>query len=188
MLQRPSPSVPSFDGGPSSATNQPLIAAPEINSDTGAPAQLSSRPRSKRRAVFEGAAFGFIFLAIVFGWVYFQTGSLGLVLPYLRGHRLFVEPRSFDFEDAKPGAVLQPTIQIVNLTGSDVRLLGAEKSCSCLKSEEFPITVPAGVRRDLPISFQLGDKARGEGEQSLTLYTDSQEARAVTVTFRAVVR
>lgn len=177
----------------SELTGQPPVAAPGENcrpSGIDAAAETHTVERRRQYKVFaiQSAGIGALFVGIVVGWAYWQAGSAAFILPYLHGERFVIRPTQFVFDDVKPGSTVKAALHIANLSGSEVRLIGAEKSCSCLTLEDLPIRVASGQQRDLTVEYAIGPGARGEGQQSVTFYTDSSDAPTITVRLRAIVR
>jgi hypothetical protein len=127
------------------------------------------------------------FLGLLAGWAYFHSGSLALVLPFLGGERLFIEPTAIQLGDQEPGAAAEPVVRIVNSTGKQVRVVGAETSCSCVALDDLPLSIPAGESRELQFKVHVG-RRRHEIAETVRLFTDYADRPVFIVTVRGIVR
>jgi len=139
------------------------------------------------RVTFQVLAIAIATLSLIIGWGYFQTGSATLVLPYLDGERLLVEPSTLSMAEQKAGGIVEGKFRVVNSTRGDVTLLGAEKSCTCITLDEFPLTIPRGKARELMIKVHLGTRP-GEYEQSIKFFTDYRDLGVFNVKIQGVAR
>jgi hypothetical protein len=126
-------------------------------------------------------------LGSVCGWAYLHSGSGNLVLPYLEGERLLVEPTAVMLGNQKANEVVESTIKIVNATNRDVSILGAQRSCGCIAVDEFPCTIASGQSRRLRIKLHV-DTHPGDFEQSVKFFTDYADVPMFVVTLNGVAR
>ncbi len=60
-----------------------------------------------------------------------------------RGEWVAVSPAESDLGEEPAGKVVTFRIEVVNRSGRDVRLIGGTASCSCVATDDLPVTVPA---------------------------------------------
>jgi len=121
-------------------------------------------------------------LLSVLGWAYSRTGSVALVPRFLNGEELLVDPMTISLGTLRSGGNETFGVRIVNATTRKVTLDGAQMSCSCITSEEFPISIGPGESRELKMNLHVGPP--GEMEQSIKFYTDFAGQRAFVVNVR----
>jgi hypothetical protein len=139
------------------------------------------------RIVLQVLAFATLIVSVIVGWSYYRSGSLALVLPYLSGERLLIDPMTVVIESPNLDGMAECKIRIVNVTGKDVSLFGAEKSCGCIKLGELPFKIASGQSRELPIKVNV-EKGLSNFRQSVKFFTDDSDLPNFTVTIRGVVR
>jgi hypothetical protein len=144
-----------------------------------------TRP-SKIGLLLAAFAIPLVFLGVTVGWAFFRSGSWVLILPYLRGERLLVEPTTVRLGDQKPGGVAEFQVRVVNATPGDVRLLGAQKSCSCITVDDLPLLIPAGQFLELQFQVHIANTT-GEMRHSVKFFTDYPDLRTFPVKIEASV-
>jgi hypothetical protein len=144
-----------------------------------------TRP-SKNGLLVAAFAIPIVFLGVAVGWAYFRSGSWALVLPYLSGERLLVEPTMVQLGEQKPGAVAEFRVRLLNATPGDVRLLGAQKSCSCITVDDLPLSIPAGHSLELQFLVHIANTT-GEMRHSVKFFTDYPDLRTFPVKIQASV-
>ncbi len=143
---------------------------------------------SPRRAlILQTLAWTACFALIYAGFAWWRTGSISDVLPYLQGQRLLVHPLKLELGDQPLDTVIDKSVTVVNATGSDVTFLGAQKSCTCVALDDFPLTVPPGETCQLKLSLAMPRKP-GSFEQSVKYFTDYDNPSVFSVTVTATVR
>jgi hypothetical protein len=124
--------------------------------------------------------------AATLGWTLFRVHSFALVVPYLRGERLLVDTSALSLGEQKTKSVVERHIHVLNLSDSDVTLLGANRTCSCLSVDSFPITISRGEGRNVTIKSRMRNEP-SEYEESVRFFTDFPDRREFGVTVRASV-
>jgi Protein of unknown function (DUF1573) len=143
-------------------------------------------PRSNRH-LFITILFTMTSVVLTAGWGSLRSGSPRLLLPYLSGERLLITPTTLQLGNLKGSDVAEATVLFVNRTGKNVTVVGAQKSCSCIKTEELPVTVPDGGSRELHLEIHIA-KRSGSFRESVKFFTDFGDLQSLSVTCVAVVR
>ncbi|HUE13088.1 MAG TPA: hypothetical protein VMR25_02885 [Planctomycetaceae bacterium] len=146
---------------------------------------VGTRP-SKNGFLVAAFAIPIVLLGITAGWAYFRSGSWVLVLPYLSGERLLVEPTTVRLGEQKPGTVAEFQVRVLNATPGDVRLLGAQKTCSCITVDDLPLLIPAGHSLELQFQVHIASTT-GVMRHSVKFFTDYPDLRTFPVTIQASV-
>ena len=84
-------------------------------------------------------------------WAYAEFGSLAVAAAYLRGERLMIRPVVFDLGELREGEQRELSFEATNLGGVPVRIVGSRSNCSCVVTNELPMTVPAGTSRQVNV-------------------------------------
>jgi hypothetical protein len=71
-----------------------------------------------------------------------RFGSLSHALKYAQGYSVIPESSVITLGNVESGSRVTGRIRLLNLTGSPVRVTGAESSCGCIAYEDLPIDVP----------------------------------------------
>jgi hypothetical protein len=118
-----------------------------------------NRPRSTIRTALIPAAWavgGMVLISgLVLGIASFCFGSLPAALAYLRGERIWVEPRLLDVGEGVAGDVRKVPIELTNWTNRRIRLIGGTADCSCTLLEDLPVTIPPNETRSVAVSVRL---------------------------------
>lgn len=105
-------------------------------------------------------------------WLAFGSGWVGL--RYLRGERLILAPghvRVVPFSETEPGV---GTTEVRNYTAAPVRLLGSAVPCTCVRTQELPVTIPTGGRASFSIQVHATPGKR-KVDETVVIYTDHPE-------------
>lgn len=139
--------------------------------------ESEDRPRP-RRGILRGAAavcqllgLAAVLLGCVGLWAYLQTGRVAAILPYLGGQRIFIDPLEVSFGRQPPGALLDLGVTLSNRSGQPVRALGSQVECTCMATDDFPLSVEAGQDRRLTLKLRL-PKQEGPFEKHVTYFVD----------------
>lgn len=123
----------------------------------------------------------------MFGFAWWQAGSVELVWPWLRGDRLVFEPMRIDFGPVPKTQILERQLRVANLSSKPLTLVGSQPSCGCISLDEFPVVVPAGKRRVLTLKIGTPEKA-GSFEHFITFYSDDRGYSSIVVSVSGVVQ
>jgi hypothetical protein len=91
-------------------------------------------------SVIAGSA---VILVIAIGMLAWLRVSSAEMLSRLRGESVTVEPLISDVGEGWPGLEKVFTVQITNHENHPIRLVGGTSDCSCVTTENLPITIPA---------------------------------------------
>jgi len=103
-------------------------------------------------------------------------------LARLRGEVIAVEPIVSRVGDGVAQEHRRFSVQLTNHGERPVRLLGGTTTCSCIATEDLPITVPPGESRSLAVQVKFSGGA-GRFQHSFLLYTDDAKQPVVTARF-----
>ncbi len=121
------------------------------------------------------------------GYAWSQTGSFHLIWPYLLGHRLFVTPMQLELGEQPAASVIGRSVNVLNLTGTNVTLLGAQTACSCVTLDKLPLVIPSGKTAQL--NFEVGlPKEIGPFEQRVKYHMDRGHPSHFSVLITATTR
>ena len=123
----------------------------------------------------------------MFGFAWWQAGSVELVWPWLRGDRLVFEPMRIVFGPVPKTQILEPQLRAANLSSKPLTLLGSQPSCGCISLDEFPVVVPAGKQRVLTLKIVTPEKA-GSFEHFITFFSDVRGCSSIVVSVSGVVQ
>lgn len=117
-----------------------------------------------------------LFTLLVIGYAAYRAGSVGRAIPYLKGQRVFVEPK-INLGALRGGDQLDTKINVLNCGSSSLTVVGARKSCGCIATEAFPVQVPAGCNYPLELTISVPDKAT-EFAHLVELYISVEEGQS----------
>lgn len=132
-------------------------------------------------------AMSALFAVGMFGFAWWQAGSVDLVWPWLRGDRLVFEPTRIDCGDVLKSAIIEKPIRVVNLSSKPLSLLGSQESCSCITLGEFPVVIPPGKEHHLKLKIGVSQNA-GPFEHSIKFFSDDRGYSTAVVTISGVVQ
>jgi hypothetical protein len=146
---------------------------------------LRESPRAILTAALLPVAGGFLgtaaILGLLAGIAHASFGSTQGALAYLRGERISVSPRLLDMGEGQPGEVREASVQLHNWTDKPVHLYGGTSDCSCVATDDLPITIAPGEGRAIRVKMRL-PAANGAFNRTAFLMTDDDETR--TLMFR----
>jgi len=119
-----------------------------------------------RIAAFSGAIFASLSL-----WGFWRFGFALAGVAYLTGEPIYLDRETVDVGKVAPHSDQSAIIHIVNLTDSDIRLVGSRSSCTCTFLGELPATLEA--RGTMPLRVQIHPKpGKGRFEETIDIFTD----------------
>lgn len=134
-------------------------------------------------SVVAGAA---LLLAALAGVAQVAFGSTDAAWAFLRGERLSVRPRVVDIGTGVLGEFRNGTVELVNRTDSAIRVVGGTSTCSCIVTEDLPLTIPGGAASTVRVFVRFVG-SEGRFRQVATLHTDNCDG-PTTVRFSLVGR
>ena len=109
-------------------------------------------------------------------------GSLDAAVARLRGEFLAVSPAAVDFGGGKPGELLSTTVKVRNFSDAPVRLIGGTSDCSCIVTQDFPVTVPPRESADITLKMKVPSESTGQMSRTLEVHTDCPNHRTIRLT------
>lgn len=110
-------------------------------------------------------------LVAMFAMSLFLFGSLETAMARLRGQTLSIST-PLDFGNGTAGEVLIARATVRNWTSSPLRLIGGTSDCSCLATEDLPITIPAQGEVEIRVSLRIPSDAPGQLTRVVNFVTD----------------
>jgi hypothetical protein len=123
-------------------------------------------------------AVGLAFCAGLIGLASVAYGSPDAALARLRGESLSIRPGIVDVGRGEVGQTLEATVEVVNRTDKPVRIYGGTSDCSCIATQDLPLTLAPGEARRLTVMVRLPGTP-GFFNRKAWLLTDCDEARTV---------
>lgn len=122
--------------GPSASIFRPEPGSDKLTNSSHVP-NSGRRPRhSWPRAMVAACAVSFGLISIIILWSAWSTGSFGAGLAYLRGDNVYAAPSIVTVPgDSSEGH----SVQLTNLTGKPLRILGCNAACSCVHVSGLPL-------------------------------------------------
>lgn len=122
---------------------QPALPNPH-GSNGGVAAQLAA-----------GAAAVAVLWAVLAGLAYVLYGSPEAALAAMRGEGLSIRPSVVDVGTGAPGQLLSATVELVNRTDHAIRVYGGTSDCSCIATDDLPLTIPPGQAHSIGVKIKL---------------------------------
>jgi methylamine utilization protein MauE/uncharacterized protein DUF1573 len=126
-------------------------------------------------AFIGGAVFGLFVLGSSL-----MFGSVESAVAHLRGERVSIRPTVLDAGSGPIGDVRTIEIEVVNRTERAVRLIGGTSDCSCIVTQDLPITLAPGATVPVPFTLRFTGSP-GLFTRTVELFTDDPEAPNVRV-------
>ncbi len=103
-----------------------------------------------------------------------RFGSLTAGVAWLSGDELFLPEPMIDLGVIQPGELVTAKLPVVNLARHPVTILGADSGCSCTVVSGLPVTIPAGMRFNLPVRVTPFANSTGDFSQGILIFSDSK--------------
>jgi hypothetical protein len=127
-------------------------------------------------AVAAGAAAVLIALTGVGSWIY---GSPHAALARLRGQSLTVSQDYVDFGTGPAGQVVDRMVEVWNWSDGPVRLTGGTSDCTCVTTEDLPLTIPPGEARQVTVRMRIPHAKLGALTRVTELWTNLEKQRTI---------
>jgi hypothetical protein len=115
-----------------------------------------------------------IFLGIGFLFLSFTHVSPAQALARLRGDLITVEPTTVDGGTAPRGTMKTVVLHLRNNTEQPIRITGGTTDCSCVTTEDLPLTIHPGEMVALHLKFKFTGSS-GTFKRTYWLYTDNPQ-------------
>jgi len=127
--------------------------------------------------------FGLIAVAVAFGAGIVGVTSLAFgspeaALARLRGESVSVRPAFTDIGSGEAGQELEAAVEIVNWTDRPVHVFGGTSDCSCIATNDLPLTLAPGEARRVSVQVRL-PASPGLFNRKAYYWTDCDGARRV---------
>ena len=99
-----------------------------------------------RRGLLVAALSG-VLLASLGLWGRWRFGSISAGIAYLSGEPIYLDRETLDFGKVGPHTDQSAVIKLLNLTDSELRLVGSQSSCSCTFLDSLPATLHPRERK-----------------------------------------
>jgi len=99
-------------------------------------------------------------------------GSSEAAIARLRGESLGVTPGVLDFGSGKPGEKLTAKVTVRNWTDSPVRIIGGSSDCTCIATNDLPITIPPRDEQAVSVRLTIPNSTSGSVSKQVALMTD----------------
>lgn len=107
-----------------------------------------------------------------------RYGSLDAMVAHLRGERVSIRPDLVDVGRGVPGQSIEASVALVNRTKSPVRIIGGTSDCSCVATDNLPVTLQPGESRSVSLRVDL-PRATGRFTRKVWFWTDDAQARTI---------
>lgn len=113
-------------------------------------------------------------LVILLGLGSWWFGSPQAALAHLRGEHVSVTPGLVNVGQGSPGEVCRATVEVSNWTDAPVRLIGGISDCSCVLTDDLPLTIPPGEVRSVTVQVKLPASTGAFSKTAAFLVGDQQ--------------
>jgi hypothetical protein len=143
---------------------------------------LWQNPRSAWSQLAVPALTGLAALSLLFGGlaalIVYGFGSTEAALVYFREETVTIYPRLIYLGEGDPGEVQKGIVQVKNWTDHPIRVFGGTSDCSCVATDDLPLTIGPGEATPISVTVHLPS---GEGmfTRTAVLLTDDPGARRV---------
>jgi hypothetical protein len=100
-------------------------------------------------------------LVIFCVWSFVMYGNLNSGLAVMNGFLVFVDEAVLDLGDIPVGETRTGKFKINNASSKPVVILGAWTDCSCLVTDELPMTIPSRSKVDFDVKLQTDSSMTG---------------------------
>jgi hypothetical protein len=121
-----------------------------------------------------------------YSWGYYRTGSWLGSIDYWKGHKLILDAFSTTLSDVEPGSYHDVRFVLRNLGNQDIKIIGHQKSCSCIMTDGTPVRIPANGTTVLNMSVHAPTDSSLFSE-SFVLYTSDRSRPTIRLTMSCSV-
>ncbi|MFT3879401.1 MAG: DUF1573 domain-containing protein [Gemmatales bacterium] len=130
------------------------------------------------RPLFQIALLTTVFLgAIALGFTLFTPDPMG-TLARLRGETLAVHPPITQLGEGTAGEQRTFQIALRNYSDKPIKVVGGTTTCSCIATQDLPITIPPGSSETINVKIKFSGSA-GKFAHRFMLYTDADKPLTV---------
>src|SRR5262249_39798119 len=129
-----------------------VVAKPELKGFWEQPRSILVNMLGRTVAGLAGVS---LLLGLLVGLSVYFFGSTDAALAYLRGERISIRPNLVDVGEGSPGETRVTAVEVVNRTDHEIRLIGGTSDCSCVATDDLPVSVPSGESRWVTVRMRL---------------------------------
>ena len=114
-------------------------------------------------------------------YVNFKFGSFASAVSAANNDWIWIRPDKFTLGGHSIGSKVPFALSIVNHTGKQIRLLGVELSCTCIRTmavgSHFPIDIQSGTEFEVPFIIEVTNKGETKQVMEFVIEMDSEQRR-----------
>jgi hypothetical protein len=115
-------------------------------------------------------------------------GSVSAGLAKLRGDSLDVK-RYLDFGESESGETRETRTAITNYSDQPIRLIGGTSDCSCITTNDMPLTIEPGATNSIQIKFKVpANSTTCRLTRTAEIWTDCGQQRTIKIILGVTVR
>lgn len=137
----------------------------------------------KQKFIFLG--LGIALPAVFMTGLVFYFGSFDTAVSWLNGKPCAIFPTIYRLNVLSSGNEEIATFFLRNLSGETLSVSGVESSCSCVFTDDIPVTVPPKASADLKLRVRLPENRTGFDQSVVFVITTSKQTIAVPVRITA---
>ena len=108
-----------------------------------------------------------------------QAGSVADGLTWLRGTQLSIDGAPVDVGSQAGGQTVVRVVSVRNHLSRPVRVVGGTSDCSCVATDDLPVTIPAGEAASIRVALRLPPDKPGQFARRVWLWSDADERLCV---------
>ena len=139
-------------------------------------ANPSHDPRIRRRPclgyLLPLGAMTVLMSAMIVGSVVY--GSPQAAIAHMRGELLSISPDYLDFGRVSAGETVSNTLEFQNWMDVEVTIVGGTSDCSCITTDDLPLTIPARCSKAVSIRMKVPQSRSGALTRTAELWTDNE--------------
>src|SRR5262249_20186873 len=94
-------------------------------------------------------------------------------LAYFRGERVSAKPNLIDLGEGEAGTSRTSPVELVNRTDAPIRIIGGSSDCSCVTTDDLPISIGPNESRSLTVRVRFVGPP-GIFSRTFVLFTEDQ--------------
>lgn len=149
-----------------------------VTTDLQSDSAVSNQTRFPLKGALVTAGLCALLLIVIV--VYF--GSVPAFTAALRGETFVIEPGQIDLGSVRMGEAHTGTFTIRNLSSKPIRVVGATANCTCVSTNDLPLTVAARSKRQIAFRVAVNQPAY---EQEIIFSVDDGSLQPYTAKVRA---
>ena len=127
-----------------------------------------------------------VMLAGLLVWAWARFGSVQTAFGYANGHRLFVDAASKSLGVVDAGRVYPISFTLKNVSNHSVKVIGAKTSCSCVATDDLPMTVHPHSEQAIVLKVHATPGV-GKVNEKVHLYTNQERQTELVLNIDGIV-